>query len=314
MNSHAPIVLLPLLFKYRSFVGRFAFRIAFALIFLLSIILSAAGKVSAETSVQFRLVHRFAIIVTVKINDSGSYDFLLDTGTNTSMIRKELADRHSLRVVDQACLHTIAGTQMVPRGYLDRVSLGGHTVSNLEMLAANIPGARTLDSNVAGILGLNFLRHFNFTIDYKARTIVFDDETGKPQIRGLRHAIENADGVYVVKASASSCNSTLKNGSGFWRRKCDLFSSTPQYLFGYSGQNDMSWTTVFTNAGSQKLFTGRLRLLKIGDSELTNVTAMITSIDQHGDSQAIDGLLPTCLFHRVYFNFANGYVIFEPER
>src|SRR5437899_844453 len=110
MNSCAPFVLLQSLSKRRSSV-----RIA-AMLFA---ILTMAGSADAETTVSFRLVHRFAIIVQVKINDSGPYDFLLDTGTNTSMINKELADRHSLRVVDTACLHTIAGSQVVPRGYLD---------------------------------------------------------------------------------------------------------------------------------------------------------------------------------------------------
>jgi len=50
-------------------------------------------------------------------------------------------------------------------------------VNDIEVLAANISGARLLDQNIVGILGVNFLRQFNFTIDYDTRRIVFDDQT-----------------------------------------------------------------------------------------------------------------------------------------
>src|SRR5258708_4147794 len=134
---------------------------------LLSVaVLILSTSANGETTVRFRLVHGFAIIVPVMINNSGPYDFLLDTGTNTSMISRELADKYSLRIVDQACLHTIAGTQTVPRGYLDRMTLGRKSVLNLEVMAADVSGARRLDSDIAGILGLNFLGRFNYIIDY----------------------------------------------------------------------------------------------------------------------------------------------------
>src|SRR5882724_4104117 len=304
MNSYALFVLRQSLSRRRSSV-----RIA-AMLFA---VLIMVGSADAETAVSFKLVHRFAIIVQVKINDSGPYDFLLDTGTNTSMISRELAERHSLRVVDTACLHTIAGAQVVPRGYLDRITLGDRSAKDIEVLAANISGARLLDSNIVGILGANFLRQFNFTIDYDTRRIIFDDQTdNKTRIQDEHHAIENVDGIFIVKAGASSCRETLRMVLDSGGQNVILFAATPQHLFGDGGQSEMSWTTVFTNTGSQKLFTGRIRLLRIGEAELANVTAMVTSIDRQDGQQPIDGLLPTSLFHRVYFNYTEGYVVFDP--
>src|SRR5882724_10058534 len=305
MNSYALFVLRQSLSRRRSSV-----RIA-AMLFA---VLIMVGSADAETAVSFKLVHRFAIIVQVKINDSGPYDFLLDTGTNTSMISRELAERHSLHVVDTACLHTIAGAQVVPRGYLDRITLGDRSVNDIEVLAANISGARLLDQNIVGILGVNFLRQFNFTIDYDTRRIVFDDQTdNKTRIRGQHHAIENIDGIFIVKAAAS-CRETLRMALDSGGQNVILFAAKRQHLFGDGGQNEMSWTTVFTNTGNQRLFTGRLRLLRIGNAELANVTAMITSIDRLDDKQPIDGLLPTSLFHRVYFNYTESYVVLDPMK
>src|SRR5437868_6103166 len=62
------------------------------------VLLTVSAK--AETTAQFRLAHRFAVIVPITIDDNGPYEFLLDTGTNTSMISKELAGINSLRIVD----------------------------------------------------------------------------------------------------------------------------------------------------------------------------------------------------------------------
>jgi len=303
MNSKASFRLSSLSLKARMFS---------ALTFAVAVMLLMTGSAAAETSVSFRLVHRFAIIVPVMINDSGPYDFLLDTGTNTSMISKELADRHSLRIVDQAVLHSIAGTQIVPRGFLGQVKLGNRPIHDVEMLAANISGAQALDSRIVGILGLNFLQQINYTIDYDTRRIVFDDELDKTQKRGQHHAIENVDGIFVVKASTSPDRENLRMVLDSGSENVVLFAATPQYIFGYGGQDQMSWSTVFTNAGSQKLFTGRLQLLRVGDVELTDVTAMITTTDRSSNDKVIDGLLPTRLFHRVYFNHTKGYVIFDP--
>jgi predicted aspartyl protease len=281
----------------------------------LPVVFIATGDVRAETAVTFRLVHRFAIVVSVRVNDNGPYDFLLDTGTNTSMINAEFAEQFSLRVVDTACLHTIAGAQVVPRGYLNRITLGDRSATNTEVLAANIPGARALDSRIVGIVGLNFLAQFNYTIDYDKLRIVFDDESDKKtMISGQRHSIENVDGIFVVKASTSSRRENLRMVLDSGGENLIIFAVSPQYLFSLGQQSDMSWTTVFTNAGSQKLFTGRLPLLRIGDTELSGVTTMITGVNRRGDKQPIDGLLPTSLFHRVYFNFSAGYVIFDPVK
>jgi predicted aspartyl protease len=306
MNSCSPFVLLQSLSRRRSSV-----RIAGMLL----VIVTMTASAEAGTTISFRLVHRFAIIVQVRINDNGPYDFLLDTGTNTSMISSELAEGNALRIVDTACLHTVAGAQVVPRGYLDRITLGNQSASVIEVLAANISAARMLDSNIVGILGINFLKRFNFTIDYDTHQINFDDETdNKIRKNGQHHAIENVDGIFIVKAAASSSRETLRMVLDSGGQNVILFAATPQHLFGGGGQNEMSWTTVFTNTGNQKLFTGRLRLLRIGNAELANVTAMVTSIDRQESQQPIDGLLPTSLFHRVYFNYTKGYVVFDPAK
>jgi hypothetical protein len=82
-----------------------------------------------SSSLQFRLVQKSLIVVPVHVNGDGPFDFLLDTGTNTTLISPDLAQRLRLRPVDRVELVTVAGSEIVPRSWLNSLTLGSKTVS-----------------------------------------------------------------------------------------------------------------------------------------------------------------------------------------
>ncbi len=141
-------------------------------IFILTFNLSAQ---SPETSIKFRLVRGFMIIVPVQINDSETLEFLLDTGTNTSVIIPEVAARLNLRPVDRVEIITAMGSVAAPRSFLSRLALGTKSATNMEVLWSVLPEPRRLDKRISGILGQNFLAQFNFTLDYGERRITFTE-------------------------------------------------------------------------------------------------------------------------------------------
>lgn len=91
---------------------------------------------------------------------------MLDTGTDTTIVDPELARQLSLVALDRLEMHTITGTQMLLRSSIGVLAAGSAHAENVEVLIQELPELRKLDSHVCGIIGQNFLSHWNYLLDY----------------------------------------------------------------------------------------------------------------------------------------------------
>src|SRR5215204_3444159 len=96
---------------------------ALGLMFL--IYAQGARVVRAEDIVRLRLLGGRLPVVSIRIDDQGPFDFLLDTGTNSTLVTPELAARLRIRPTDRVTLITVAGEREVPRARLRKVEVGG---------------------------------------------------------------------------------------------------------------------------------------------------------------------------------------------
>ena len=90
----------------------------------------------------------------------------LDTGASTTIIRDgALQDiGYSLESITEfATFGDPSQTHLVPKVTLKSLSLAGARVENIEALAYTIPE----EYAIHGIVGLNFLRHFNIVLDFE---------------------------------------------------------------------------------------------------------------------------------------------------
>jgi len=264
----------------------------------------------ASAPVQFKLIRNQMIIVQVVLNGAGPFEFLLDTGTNTTIIEPELAQQLRLRPQDRIELMTIAGAQAVPRAQLGSVVLGPAVAENLEALITDLRSIRALHSSVRGILGQNFLTRFNYLLDYRERQIEFEtDGELAHRMCGARLPFEQIEGLIAVSAQAAS--------SKTWRLVLDS-ASTDLILFGHHTQSnavEMSdrgqiWLTATTSAGSQTVQQGRLRALRIGETAFADLPVTMMPFDGREE----DGLLPISLFRAVYVNHKERYVVLNPSQ
>ena len=127
---------------------------------------------SAEThcpgnvaSIPFRLVNRYQIVLPVLINHSGPYDFLLDTGTDTTIVAPSLAAELQLATQGAAVVSGAAFHESATFAQLDLLEAGSHAVSGQEVLVYGLMNLRSVDSRIRGILGEDFLAHFYMLID-----------------------------------------------------------------------------------------------------------------------------------------------------
>src|SRR5262245_48380931 len=116
----------------------------------------------ADTSVvAFEMGAGGMVVVPVLVDNRGPFDFLLDTGTNTTVVDMELARRLGLRPIDQVSVASPGGTSIVPRARLQSLTLGPKVVEDLEVLCADLGALRRLKGSVRGVVGQRFLSRFN---------------------------------------------------------------------------------------------------------------------------------------------------------
>lgn len=89
----------------------------------------------------------------------------LDTGASITVITPKIAYRLGFAAEDlipTSYMTTATRTEKVSEVKLLSVSLGDQTISNLEARVFNLPDELKID----GLMGLNFLRHFNITLNF----------------------------------------------------------------------------------------------------------------------------------------------------
>ncbi len=117
------------------------------------------------------------MIVVVSINDSGPYSFLVDTGTQVTVVDLKLAAELQLKSTGNA---TVAGASIQgPALYamVDRLDVGGHLSSKQSVLVYDMKGVQHDGFAIRGLLGEDFLSGYDVLID-KEHNILCIDDTG----------------------------------------------------------------------------------------------------------------------------------------
>ena len=151
-------------------------------------------------SVPFRLVNRYQIVLAVSINHSGPYDFLLDTGTQITMVDPSLAVELHLNTTGAAVVSRRRIPESASFTQLDLLEAGSHVVANQKVLVYDLQNLRSVDPHIRGILGEDFLEHFDMLIDNAHRLLCLDDSAVmRAEVKGPHIALvapaQTADGV-----------------------------------------------------------------------------------------------------------------------
>jgi hypothetical protein len=255
----------------------------------------------AAPEIRYREAWGFGVVVPVYVQGVGPFEFLLDTGADSTVIHPDLAQRLELKPSARVELMTLAGPRLVPLTTVSALRLGQMELGIAEVLVHDMSAARAADARLDGILGRNALRDTTFTIDHRRRRVVFESA---PADWGVPY--HYVDGRPVVEATlcgrGEPMRMALDSGVGgvvLFERSPPLPVATAEVI------------TARTNAGPLMLRGGRLEALCLGPARLRDVPVAIRGREA-AEGRPEDGLLPTGLFARVQFDAARRTVRVDP--
>ena len=108
--------------------------------------------------------------VEVRVNDRGPYQFIVDSGADTSVVGLRIARDLQLPLGTPAILNAMTARNVVDRVKVGRLTVGSSTITDLEL-----PALRESDVGGAGMIGIDALVHQRLMMDFEKRLIKVED-------------------------------------------------------------------------------------------------------------------------------------------
>ena len=296
-----------------------------ALLFLATIV----STLSAEThcpgnvaSVSIRFGARHQMIVPVSINHAGPFSFLLDTGTQMTMIDPTLAAALDLKTTGKGEVSSVgARADIASLAQVDLVQAGARSVANQKMLVYDLRNLQAPSIDIQGVLGEDFLEHFDMLIDNAHGELCLDDSAAmRGEIKGshipLMTTAQAADGSPLPKSLIVAAR--LFDGMRPVRLKLDSGASvsflydTAEYMaLGLFRGAPLQGGGV--NKSQQKFMALPPQDMKIGSIKMAKVVFItLAGAQRSARTAGFDGLLALGLFRRVFVCHADHFAVLDP--
>ena len=272
-------------------------------------------------SLPLRLVNRHLMIVPVFINRSGPYDFLLDTGAQMTTLDPTLAVELRLDKQREALVEGIGSRQSASLAHLDVLEAGSHAVANQRVIVSDLKNLQSTGLRIRGILGEDFLEHFDMLIDYAHRLLCLDDTAAmRSSVKGPHVALvagpEAAEGaalpkLLIVEARLSEATRPVRlmldSGANI------PFLYHPSEYLAMGSKRDTSLQGAGMNGAQQFLQALPPQTVKIGSVKIPDLSfRTIAGPRTNARATDVDGLLTMGLFRRVFIDHTDQFVVLEP--
>jgi predicted aspartyl protease len=259
----------------------------------------AHGSVDRSTKVPFDLYQGYLIVVRGSAGPEKNLNFVLDTGTNVSVIGQKLARKLNLQeqpgVVGSLQLRVGIGRSVAPS-----LQIGAASRENVPVVIQDLSFFnRVLPVPIDAVVGLDVLGKKAFEIDYRSHQISF----GSLPPSGDSLPLRMSGGLPLLAVS---------------------FNQTPAHLVLDTGASSLVLFEAKTMAGTSAVqhssrkvgdFEGRpvrLHAIKVGQAEFKGEPALLVHADGL-DAADFDGLLSPALLGitRIGIDVGQGLVVFH---
>jgi hypothetical protein len=262
------------------------------------------------------------IVVPVTVNHMGPYDFVVDTGTQSTMIDPSLAAELHLKTQGTVEVVGVGFSRSASFARIDLIETGSQAIANhvAEVLEQRLLAAGV---HIRGILGGYFLEHFDVLIDYAHSLLCLDGmKTMRTSVKGVRvelaTPVPEADeipsaGLVLIPVHLSG------TGPRLLLLAIDSGANAP-LLYHPSEYLDRAW---FMGAcieghggdGVRRVFSLlRPQNMQIGSLNLPQISFVAPAdVQQSWTASQVDGLLPTSLFRSVFVSYADHFAVLDPH-
>jgi len=270
-----------------------------------------------------RIVAGALLVIPVRINQSGPFDFMVDTGSQLNVIDPALAAQLNLKSQGTVGLVATATWSQASVGVLDSLEAGSQLVSKPLVVVQDLGPLQAADPRIRGVLGENFLAHFDVFIDYSVGLLCLDEaKLMEEHLRGER----------IPLVSSKHPETDLP----FSERLVVSVNLTDAGTRAVLLQLDSGSDGPILYAGNRELEQPLLKRAKLQGPEVSDVRRAFAvlppqdmrlgsrivrkvpfvtpaNVSQHVPNREEDGILATVLFQRVYVNHSDRFVIFDPR-
>lgn len=273
---------------------------------------------------RLRRVGENLLAVEVRINHTGPYDFLVDTGSQISTIDPALAASLHLKIDGTTGVSGVATHSRRPFASLDLIEVGNHSVPRALTVIEDIPALKATDPRLRGILGQNFLARFDLLIDNSQRILCLDESGSLAlAVKGEHIPLEQPHGprddmpftrpiiVSVRLTAADVAPLLLRLDSG--SNAALLYASQLRLLMSSVSRTPMLKRLVDGVSQAFAVLPGQDIL--VGASSVRQISfVMPMNGVGSGPGPREDGLLPTSAFERVFISYSKNYAALDPWR
>jgi Aspartyl protease len=288
-----------------------------------SVLHAAPRCLGNVASLPLRLVQSSLIVVPVEINRSGPYDFVVDTGSQITVVDPKLASELNLKIEGRVGLIEVASFAQASIAELDTIKAGSYAVDKPFVVVQDLGQIQAADPRIRGILGENFLAHFDLLIDYPHQALCLDQtKVMEQKVRGehiplVRPNHPESELPFTERLVIS----VRLSDTGLRQILLQLDSGSDGPILYASIRATAPWLAnrATLRGGNASQAQRAFALLppqdmKVGTRTLTRVPFVtpVTATPSLPNREE-DGLLPTVLFRRVFISFADHYIVFDPR-
>jgi predicted aspartyl protease len=265
--------------------------LGFALIFATSGFSQMPGAPSSEPmhdvspgnhEIPFQKYRDYLIVVQGSLGDNQRLNFVIDTGTDRSVIDSRVAQQlHMVGVVGKLGVHD--KVVEVQQAVLPSVQIGALRAVFLPVLIRDLGSIqKSLGIRVDAVIGLDLLSLSNFSIDYTTRRIVF----GAAPVSGSSVPFQIAPPWLTVRMEVNGVSLHLlldTAASGILLFQSRIRSRLPQLT-------SLGERKALNMGGDFRLQSVLLATTNVGETDFGRRNAFIVE-DQENESPGFDGLL-----------------------
>jgi len=242
--------------------------------------MTTAAAVPIRARVKFRLAGgaQPLILLPVKVNGEGPFEFILDTGAGTSLLSSELGQKLGVKIIGSKEGKSAGGAVSVSLAQVSSIAVDSVKLENVDVGLVDLSHiGKTIGAKIDGDLGYNFLKHFRVTVDYRQSEIRLDDPK-RLEFAGQSTAVTEVAMRLASPAKPLILVDVHANGRGPFQFAIDTGTSTSAITPELAKQLGVASSPIgaATTGGAQVDVTaGVLPSFQVGGARIDNMDVVV---------------------------------------